>query len=580
MARSEQALRCSASVKIKRLRARYIYAAALATAILLIFAAASFERSLAQLLGEMRRTSATNSHLLLLDALLSDTKDVERGSSGFVITHDDAFLQPFDKGSQALAADSAAIARSLRSDPHASAEFEQAEADAGRFLALSQRIVRLEQSGSSARATQAISSRAQLQLAERIESTVTGLTQAELDELAMDQGLVRQETRRTVLFGLAALAMTLVMLTIVVMAMRREIVRRTASRNAASEANQQLTERVDELNRRSAEAALLSELSEMLHVSDGIEEVQRMLPEFGARLFPEIDGALYTIDANSIDVAAWWRNEPEVRSFTASDCWALRLGRPHFASPDITTLRCRHTANLPADVTLCVPMLAQGEALGILSLHGTREAFGSDSVEKLARSVADQMSLGLANLRLHETLRTRAMRDPLTGLFNRRYMGESLARCIQTAQKQRGQFGVIMLDVDHFKRYNDTFGHAGGDAALQHLANCMTEHFRDTDILCRFGGEEFFVIMPDANLEIATRRAEELRSSVRGLDVRLKGQALSKFTISAGAAVFPDHARDASSLIAAVDAALYEAKRLGRDRVVPADHPRQELIAV
>ncbi|MGN6182146.1 MAG: GGDEF domain-containing protein, partial [Thermoanaerobaculia bacterium] len=122
--------------------------------------------------------------------------------------------------------------------------------------------------------------------------------------------------------------------------------------------------------------------------------------------------------------------------------------------------------------------------------------------------------------------------------------------------------------------------HAGGDAALQHLANCMTEHFRDTDILCRFGGEEFFVIMPDANLEIATRRAEELRSSVRGLDVRLKGQALSKFTISAGAAVFPDHARDASSLIAAVDAALYEAKRLGRDRVVPADHPRQELIAV
>jgi len=567
-------------VKLKRLRARYIYGAAFATGVLLIFAAVSFERSLAQLLSEMRRTSTTNADLLLLDAVLNDTKDIERGSSGFIVTHDEAFLQPFDKGSQNLAADSATMAQSLRGDAKASSEVARTEADAARFLTVSRQIVGMAYGPSPTRARDAVATRNQLELAEDIESNIDGLRREELQDLADDHRMVRQETRHTVLFGLGALAMTMVLLTFVIAAMRREIVRRTASRNEAASANQQLTERVEELHRHSIETALLSELSEMLQVSDGIDEVRELLPQFGLRLFPHANGALYTSAANAMEIATWWGNEPSVQSFALSDCWAVRLGRPHLAQTDTATLRCRHAEESTSEATLCVPMLSQGETLGILCLSGSREAFTSGDMETLAKGVADQMSLGLANLRLHETLRSRAMRDPLTGLFNRRYMEESLAECIHAARRQHGQFAVMMLDVDYFKRYNDTFGHAGGDAALQHLADCMKNHFREGDILCRFGGEEFFVIMPNADVVTATTRAEELRRSASQLDVRLNGQSLSKLTISAGVAVYPDHGLDADTLAAAADAALYEAKRLGRDRVVIAQMARQELIAV
>jgi CHASE3 domain sensor protein len=210
-----------------KVRARYIYGAVVALALLLVSGAISFERSLAQLLNEMHRASETNSQLLLLGAVLSDVKDVERGSDGYVITRDEEFLRPYDRGTRALAADSAAVSRSLIKAPSRSAEFARAEKDADAYLTLSRRIVGLASDPASSRATEVIASRAQLALAEEIEARVTGIRRDELDELIAEQRMVRAETREAALGGLLALAMTGVLLAFVILATRREMLRRT-----------------------------------------------------------------------------------------------------------------------------------------------------------------------------------------------------------------------------------------------------------------------------------------------------------------------------------------------------------------
>jgi diguanylate cyclase (GGDEF)-like protein len=329
------------------------------------------------------------------------------------------------------------------------------------------------------------------------------------------------------------------------------------------------------------ESRLLGELSEMLHVSSSPEEVTRMLPEMGARLFPHLDGCVYTgsVPDETLSLAAWWKTAPAVTSFSAVDCWALRLGRPHLVLPTAEARRCPHASQTDGRATLCIPMLAQGETIGVLHLAAEGHEEIPAETESLARSVADQLSLGLANLRLQETLRARALRDPLTSLFNRRSMEESLERTVHAAQRDRGSLAIMMLDVDHFKRYNDTYGHAGGDALLQQLGQLMVAQFRPGDIVCRYGGEEFLVIMPGADLTVATARAEQLRCAARDLEVHLGGKPLGRVTVSAGIAVYPDHAATAEKLMAVADGALYEAKHRGRDRVVSGPQI-QEVVAV
>ena len=176
--------------------------------------------------------------------------------------------------------------------------------------------------------------------------------------------------------------------------------------------------------------------------------------------------------------------------------------------------------------------------------------------------------MALANLKLRETLRNQAIRDGLTGLFNRRYLEETLERELSRGKRQGNPLGVIMLDLDHFKEYNDTYGHNAGDELLCALGQLIQDQVRREDIACRFGGEEFLLIMPGAPLEIALERANELNLSVKQL--HKNSPALKPITISAGVAIFPDHGGNGKDVIRAADAALYRAKEEGRDRVVVA----------
>jgi diguanylate cyclase (GGDEF)-like protein len=195
-------------------------------------------------------------------------------------------------------------------------------------------------------------------------------------------------------------------------------------------------------------------------------------------------------------------------------------------------------------------------------LGGQLEALGHQAI-----AVAERISLALANLRLREILRGQSLRDPLTGLFNRRYMEESLERELRRAARNNHSVALLMLDVDHFKRFNDTFGHQAGDTLLRSLGDFLTKRTRGQDSACRYGGEEFSIILSGVSVEAAKKRAELLREDLKHLTIEHVGQVLGSVTLSIGVAAFPGHATS-EALLKAADQALYRAKAEGRDRVV------------
>jgi len=167
-----------------------------------------------------------------------------------------------------------------------------------------------------------------------------------------------------------------------------------------------------------------------------------------------------------------------------------------------------------------------------------------------------------------QDLQEQAITDPLTGLLNRRYLREYLPRELTRVRRNGASLAVIMIDIDYFKRINDTFGHEAGDLVLRELGALLRSHIRASDLACRFGGEEFALVLPDASLEGAMQKAEAIRASVKGLDLKCRDQPLGRITASLGVALFPGHAGDADSLMRVADEALYHAKGGGRDRVV------------
>ena len=204
----------------------------------------------------------------------------------------------------------------------------------------------------------------------------------------------------------------------------------------------------------------------------------------------------------------------------------------------------------------------------------------NESKQQIAIAIADSIGLALANLKLRIFLREQSIRDPLTGLFNRRYLEETLEREFHRAMRLQRPVGVIMLDLDHFKRFNDTYGHEAGDILLRTLGNFLKQHLRGGDIACRYGGEEFALILPEVSLENVRLRAEELREGTKHLNVEYNGKVLAALSMSLGIAMFPEHGATSQRVLNAADGALYEAKRKGRDRIIIASPDAADASAV
>jgi len=354
--------------------------------------------------------------------------------------------------------------------------------------------------------------------------------------------------------------------------MRRRIERQTQAADVIVALNAVLQTEIDELRHRSQDMEMLTEMSELLQLSADIGEACQVLPAFGARLFPGSTGSVHVTGAvpDMVETKAWWGDFPPASDFAVADCWALRRARAHVGT--IAGIRCPHTEGQKG-VTLCAPMIAVGDAIGVVTLNLSDSLSIPPHVEQFAHSFADQISFALANLRLQETLRTHALRDVLTGLFNRRYLEKTLAAELARASRAGRQIGVMLIDVDHFKRFNDTHGHAGGDALLEQLARVMQSAVGEADLVCRYGGEEFVVLLPDVEADVLRSRAESLVEAARRLQVHVEGTDLGPITVSAGIALSNDSTTNAAALLAVADRSLYIAKASGRDRVAgPVPH--------
>lgn len=356
-----------------------------------------------------------------------------------------------------------------------------------------------------------------------------------------------------------------------------EVAHRTAELVAA---NEQLVVSVRRVESHADQIAQLTALGQLLQSCQTAAEVFGVVQHAMRKLFPEDSGALTVQNSsgNLMEVMAMWGNTPpQQRVFGPEDCWAFRRGRAHLVSDADSPLRCAHLTRDDGPVTVCVPMMAQGDNLGVLQFNFGRgeEADAEDETGtlgstrgRLAVALAEHIALALANLRLREALRNQSIVDPLTGLFNRRYLEQVLERECRRAIRSGRPLTVLILDVDHFKELNDRWGHDGGDAVLRELAGLMRSHFRSDDVACRYGGDEFVVLLADASLKAARLRAEELRLLVQRLSVQHRKQTVGSITISLGLAALADHGVTPDRLIQAADRALYEAKTTGRDRTI------------
>ena len=195
---------------------------------------------------------------------------------------------------------------------------------------------------------------------------------------------------------------------------------------------------------------------------------------------------------------------------------------------------------------------------------------GEKVIQCNIRDITERKQTQDALLESQAFLREQSVRDHLTGLFNRRYMEETLERELLRAARKQLSLGVIMLDVDNLKQFNDTWGHAAGDEILRELGSLLLRQVRGEDIACRYGGDEFILILPDVSSQVTRERAELICEYAGQFHLQFEGQSLAAVTLSLGVAVFPEHGTTSTAILRAVDAALYRAKREGRSRVVVA----------
>ncbi len=363
----------------------------------------------------------------------------------------------------------------------------------------------------------------------------------------------------------------------------RDITERKQAEASLARANERLRDQLKQVEHHNYEVTQLSLLSNRLQSCHTLEEAYSALARSAERLFPEEMGAFYTLDRarkQFVSVAMWGGKRSIRQSFASSECMALQKGEEYFCELPGKAKPCQHVRHDLAPGHLCLPVWIEGQVFGLLHLRGGLRAPGQPPEERsslsaakrqLAHTVAQQISLALSNLTLRESLRNQSIRDPLTGLYNRRYLEEALTRELSRASRRQRPISLIMLDLDHFKKFNDTFGHSAGDTLLQALAETLENSIRVGDLACRYGGEEFICILPETTHSDAHQRAEEIRQAVEQLNVSYHGQSLGAVSASLGVATYPDHGEEMETLINMADAALYRAKAEGRNRVICAD---------
>ncbi|MBU1979097.1 MAG: diguanylate cyclase [Gammaproteobacteria bacterium] len=317
---------------------------------------------------------------------------------------------------------------------------------------------------------------------------------------------------------------------------------------------------------RMRQITLLDELSQALQGCINSAELTEQIAHSAVALFPGSSGALL-LNATSgvVELHHAWGGSTHQEVFPPQDCWALRIGHPYHAQ-QAGAVSCAHLREKHADY-ICLPLIANSEILGVLHLS----RLGGNTIESgipwAAESIAERTAIAISVIRRAEQLQIRATRDALTGIYNRRFMEEALAIEQSRAERRGSPIGLMMVDVDYFKRFNDTFGHDAGDAVLRGIGQLLRRTMREGDMPCRYGGEEFAVILPGADLAQTHQRAEAIRTAIERWEPQHEGHSFGQVTVSIGIAALPLNGNSWQAALKVADEALYAAKRGGRNQV-------------
>ncbi len=540
-----------------------------------------FYNSHVRLSAATREVAETIDTRQLLSEMLNVVLSAETSHRGFMLTEEDSYLVPYHEALLQAEHLLARIGRLLRTDA------AQMQRLVNLQVLVSERFQE-QSSALTARRLQGAEAARRLILDNQQQGTldeiraVVQVMQADEDatlearrldwETAQDQAFAA-----FVIFLTVSAALVLALFSF----MRRELVNRGTYNRKLQENAADLRRSLAEISTERNEIAQLATASTYLQGCQSLGELPEVLAPQLERLFPAHGGAVLarTAAGERLHVVAAWGSIAHPGELAASDCWALRQGQEHRHAIGGPAPLCPHLAQALGQLdtsTLCVPLTAHGETLGLLTLVASPDAVpdgaaagegGVVSADRLAAMLAKQLGLTLASLRIREVLKEQSIRDPLTGIFNRRYLDVVAPKEIAQVLRAGRTIAIAMADIDHFKGFNDRHGHQAGDAALVAVAGYLQESIRLGDWLFRYGGEEFLLLIQGIDPPALVEQLERLRQGVAGVTARIDHQVLPPVTISIGAAMCPGHGRDLESLVEVADRALYAAKQGGRDQV-------------
>ncbi|HEX4606537.1 MAG TPA: sensor domain-containing diguanylate cyclase, partial [Candidatus Angelobacter sp.] len=373
-----------------------------------------------------------------------------------------------------------------------------------------------------------------------------------------------REVERSVAVRIGGFSVLMAVLFLLVI---RESKKLRIAEQAALHAQTKLEGSLMQLQTETESGKLLNELQANLQICVNAPEAYEVLGAYAQKFIPNSAGAVFAIDSsrNLMGVMASWGESlsPTQHILSPEDCCAMRGGRLHLRMEHSQGLACRHFAGSIPDFYTCLPLAALGETLGILHISASSAELFTGARLAMIQQGGEYAALRLANLRLREKLHDQSIRDPLTGLYNRRFLEATLEQELHRSSRHHTGLGVIMADIDKFKLFNDSFGHTAGDIVLKEVAALFKRSVRTEDIVCRYGGEEFLIVLPDTSLESVRERAESMRDTVHKLDLQHAGHALGKITASFGISFSQDGVLTPDILLRYADEALYESKRRG-----------------
>lgn len=397
------------------------------------------------------------------------------------------------------------------------------------------------------------------------------------------------KTKRTDEIGMLIRAMETMRLDFCrsIISLEEESQRKKISDKMLHTMNLKMSRWVSELDGKTKEVNILNEMTKQISLAVTQPEFFSLVQKYMKQLFSSESGSIYIIseDGKMFDEVLNWGEIYASDNLDSNTCWALRTGRQYNIGVNTeSNLICKH---LIVDKIIassinatCIPMISSTGVIGIFSLRSKANYFVKLNMpterrkfdrQQIVVAVAENITLAYSNLKSRLELEKKSIIDSLTGLYNRRYMFETLDKEIHIATKQDSSIGIIMLDIDNFKLFNDKYGHAYGDTILQSLGNMVNSLIRKEDTACRYGGEEFLIILPRMNRNETKKFAEILLRSTREQKIVFNDNKINNehiLTISIGFSIFPGNGFNSLEILNSTDAALYEAKKAGKNCII------------